>query len=407
MVVVGGGPAGAVAAMLLARDGWDVELIERREFPRAKPCGECISPGANPLLQRLGLWDSVVRAQPARLLGWRLTFENDSSFSSLFAAATNNEALHTGIAIGRDRFDAALLSAARAAGVTVRTGVQCGDLAYSSNGSVAGIHTRAAGRSTRLDARLTLGADGLRSRVARQLSAYRRAPRLRKFSLTAHVRGVQTAHELGELHLDSAACLGIAPIDSSSSPVFNITAVARAGLAAGGAGSHDLLRRVLRRFRGRELSQLITDDSVILASGPFDWPARRIIFDGAALVGDAAGYFDPFTGQGIFQAIAGAELLAEHAAAALRNRNVTARSLSAYAAAHRRLLRPARRIQQAIEYVCARPRLARALFARLHETHEAADRLIAVTADARPARDLLSPLLMARLIAATSTRADA
>jgi 2-polyprenyl-6-methoxyphenol hydroxylase-like FAD-dependent oxidoreductase len=391
-----------VAALLLARAGWQVELLERRVFPREKACGDCISPGANPILRRIGVWDAVMAARPARLKGWTLSAGPDHGFTSFFESGAGDPCLFDAIALPRARLDAILLDAARSAGVLVRTGVQVVDLARDPSGAVAGVYTRVGGELIRISARLTVGADGLRSRVARRLVAYQRPPRLNKFSLTAHVVGVPDLQTTGEMHVDGDACFGVAPVDTAATPLANITTVVSTQHTPAGVGPHDIMRSVLRRFPHRDLSDLIEDGTVILASGPFDWPTRRITFDGAALVGDAAGYFDPFTGQGIYQALAGAELLAQHATGALRQRDISAGSLAAYAAAHRTLLQPARRLQRAIEYVCARPRLAHAVFGGLRHSPEIASRLIAVTGDTRPARDLLSPWLVTRLVCATS-----
>src|SRR5688572_27475854 len=72
VLVVGGGPAGSTVARLLALRGWAVTLLDRARFPRAKPCGECLNPGAVEALSRLGLLHRVEALGPARLRGWRV-----------------------------------------------------------------------------------------------------------------------------------------------------------------------------------------------------------------------------------------------------------------------------------------------------------------------------------------------
>src|SRR5688572_33380988 len=92
VVVVGGGPAGSVTALFLARAGFDVILVERSTFPRSKPCGDCLSPAANAILMRLGLWHTVLATQPATLAGWRLTSHGQHSFAARFDAVTPDPA---------------------------------------------------------------------------------------------------------------------------------------------------------------------------------------------------------------------------------------------------------------------------------------------------------------------------
>jgi menaquinone-9 beta-reductase len=375
VVVVGGGPAGSVTAMLLARAGAAVTLLEQRPFPRAKPCGDCISPGANTILQRIGVLDRILAAHPAQLEGWHLSTAG-AGFEAGFGGATVSYAME------RARLDAILLDAARDAGVNVRTGARVTELLRSRQ-KVTGVTATIDGEAARIPADITIGADGLRSRLARRLNAHARRPRLRKVSFTAHLHGVPDVRPMGEMHLRDNACLGIAPVEPGSNPLCNVTVVIAGKIEARRRRRVTpavIMRAALARFHERDLSRLIADDTVILASGPFDWPVRRVVHDGAVLVGDAAGYYDPFTGQGIYQALAGAEMLARH---------LVTNELASFEDEYRAVLSPARRIQHGIELVCSRPAFARFAFARLAGSPRAAARLIQVTGDLRPARDLL------------------
>src|SRR5690606_12597554 len=103
----------------------------------------------------------------------------------------------------------------------------------------------------------------------------------------------------------------------------------------------------------------------LLASAPHDWSSRTVVPTCAARAGPAAAYFDPFTGHGIYQALAGAELLAEEADLALRGGDVSARALRRYATRLRRTLRDARALQHLIDHVTRRPALADAAIRRL------------------------------------------
>jgi flavin-dependent dehydrogenase len=393
VVVVGGGPAGSVTALLLAQAGFAVTLLERQPFPRAKPCGDCLSPAANRILQHVGVWDDVLRARPALLQGWQLRAPDGTTFGARF-----DELAHLrvtgGIALSRDVLDTILLEHARRTGVQILTDAIVTDVTRRADGAVLGVHARRPTGLISIAAKLTIGADGLRSVVARRLHAHRRRPRLRKASFTMH-QPIESHSSCGEMRLANHACLGIAPVQPGTGVrTHNITLVLKRGSFNAHAGARAIVRSGLRSF-GLEPPP---DDVEILTSGPFDWPVRNVTFDGAALVGDAAGYYDPFTGEGIYHALAGAQLLADHAARALHNGRVDRAALQPYHVAHRRLTAPARRLQRLVEFVCARPRLADRVFARIAARPDIARTLIGVTGDLLPPASLFSPRLLMRFV---------
>jgi len=381
VLVVGGGPAGSTTARLLALRGWNVRLLDRARFPRAKACGECINPGAVAALGRLGVLERVLALRPALLDGWTVGAESARA-RGRFPPGRG------GLALDRARLDHALLAAARDAGVAVEEGRRV-----------------AAGEELLGEACVVVGADGLRSVVARSMGAYRRPPRIRKLSITLHLDGVALDPREGSIWLDRLGTVGLAPLDPDGAR-WNATVVvdARAhGRAVAGDPAGFALARVAAVLAGGLAAPLRLVGGP-WTSGPFDWPARRAVADGVLLVGDAAGYFDPLTGQGIFRALRSAELAAAAIDTALRAGRALGRDLAPYERALRRELRAPLRVQHGVEAVISRGPLRRAAIGLLGRSSRPMDALIAVTGDLQSPGVLLRPGVWADLL--TSRRAS-
>lgn len=380
VIVVGAGPAGAATAARLAARGHRTLLLDRAEFPRRKPCGECVSPAALDALTALGAADRVLREPHAPLRGWRIGSPTGPGFEGWFPPGRN------GVAMARERLDAALLEHARAAGAEVATGVKVIDLMRRGD-SVSGVRATIGGREWRGEATLVVGADGLRSVVLRRLGLLRRGPRLRKLALTARLVGVRGLDAAGELHVRPWGCIGVAEIGGGAANVTVVVAGEEARRVR--SGREAFFDAVVA---GMPALREARREGGVLATGPFDWPVRAAVADGAVLVGDAAGYYDPFTGQGIYRALRGAELAADVVEGALRAGDFSARRLAAYDRARKREFGPGEKLQRVIEVFVSRPRLLAAAASGIGRRPRFADALIAATADLRPVRTLANPM---------------
>jgi flavin-dependent dehydrogenase len=347
VVIAGSGPAGASLAIRLARAGLRVRLLDREVFPRPKPCGEFVSPECLPLLGDLGVLDQVRESGPHPVHGMALRAFGraaDGRYGRRRAYA-DGIAAH-GFGIRREVLDAIVARhASRCDGVTWSEGfrvtglLRAGDRSGGSIRGVEGIDAR--GRRERVRARYVVGADGLRSRVAACLGARGRRGWLRKVALTTRFEGVSPS-EGGELHLFPGGYFAACTVDRG---LFSLNLVLDAEQVRGGSDGLPALldERVpaVPTLAARLESARRVDP--VRACGPFGSWTRRRLFDGAALVGDAAGYVDPMTGEGISYALIGSARLAQHLVPALAAGRTDPEAVGGYERAYRRELRPRQR----------------------------------------------------------------
>jgi geranylgeranyl reductase family protein len=395
-IIVGGGPAGASAAFGLARGGARVLVLERATFPRAKPCAEYLSPQASRLLSDMGALDAVEAAGAAHLAGMVVRAPNGAEIRGDFVASHGYRAFRDrGLALRRTVLDPILLSCARRAGADVREGVRVSDVAVDDAGRVTGVKVLAAhGGTETLHAPLVIGADGLRSVVARRLGLARTSKLWpRRIALVAHYEHFGEMTQWGEMHVErDVGYVGIASVEHGLTNVAMVVpqSAARAVSADRTAFFEQWLQarpQLARRIAGARLA------TPVLATGPFASHARRAWAPGAALVGDAADFFDPFTGEGIYSALRGGELLAHHALASLGAATVKEgdAALRAYDMARTAEFRGKWMVEKLINAaVCHAPVIN--YFARTLEARkDMADLLVGVTGDFVPAAQVLRP----------------
>lgn len=389
-VIVGAGPAGSATALLLARAGRSVLLLDRARFPREKPCSEFLNPAALPILDRLGVRADVERATHAKVYGMKVVAPDGRA--ALGRYGTSGAPLH-GIALSRFLFDEILRAGAERAGAVVRESTTVEALLYE-DGAVGGVVTRGENGREVIPARVVVGADGIRSVVARRLGA-QRAGRPRRVAFTAQLAGVSGLDDHGELHVGGGdmGYVGGGPIGGGVASLALVLPV-----AAVRPRDRDYRRDyldALDRFpglRGRLSGARLVRD--VLVTGPFARWSRPPVADGALLVGDAADFFDPCTAQGICSALRGAELAADALLAALADagqRPLAARALAPYRRARRAVFGSKWALERMIGLWVGWPALANRVVDRLARRTGLADLFVGATGGSVPAGAALSP----------------
>ena len=401
VVIVGGGPAGAATGWFLASAGVDVTIVDRASFPRDKPCAEYLSPQASRILDAMAALSPIERAGAAQLKGMLVRAPNGAHIRGDFAAAHGFSGFRDrGLAIRRRILDGVLLDRAREAGARVMERTRIADLVRDEGGRVHGVQLLSPGGGrAALHARLVIGADGLRSTVARRLGVARRLPWPRRIAFVTHYRGVRDVGERGEMHVEREGYLGIADVGGGETNVALVVPASR--IRRLGAEPADYLDAWIRRSRqlaGRFLGAERV--SRVQSTGPFASAVRRAWAPGTALVGDAADFFDPFTGEGIYAALRGGEMLAPFALEALRAPSARGAdaALAAYDRARRAEFRGKWMVERMIAAAVAFPPLINHAANVLSRRKDMADLLVGVAGDFVPAREVLRPAYLLRLL---------
>ena len=311
VIVVGGGPAGCIAAIVLSRAGLRVRLLDRATFPREKLCGDTLNPGALGTLARLGLHPAE-DGLPIR--GMLVTGPGGARAEGWYPSGV------TGRAIRRCFLDERLVQAAAIAGVAVVEGTRVDSVVADGRPQVMTVNAESQNSSYRMLARFVIAADGRASRIARELSLARYARTPRRWAVGRYFTDVAGLADYGEMHVRAGHYIGIAPLPGGLTNVCVVTCE-RAALRdpvslieTAIAAEPELADRFGRaRPEGRPVSlgPLAVDCEV--PGGP-----------GVLLAGDAAGFVDPMTGDGLRLAIRGAELAAAECLEALDRGDVAA-----------------------------------------------------------------------------------
>jgi flavin-dependent dehydrogenase len=409
VAVVGGGPAGAIVATLLARAGREVVLFERSTAWRWRACGVFSSPVTVEDLRRVGLDEATLGRVARPIPAMRVETPGGVAFRLTYGETGTGPGRGLGgpggrpVGFDRSALDPAILAMAAAAGATVREGTRVERLAL--DGVRPRLHVHGPDGPGVVDARFVVGADGSGSLVARTAGVARPTRLGPRIGLTFHLEdrpGDPPAD--ARMRVFDDGYVGIAPVPGGRVNV---------GIVLGGSWHARLAREGAAAVVDRVLAAVPDSDGRagsppdpaawrsgprldrIAGASPLGRRVTRRAGPGWLLVGDAAGFLDPFTGEGLHRAVVSAELAARAALAALDGRDG---ALAAYDRAMRRRFATKDVVSSLVQGFLGRPALFEYAARRLGAREPVRETMGLVMGDLVPASRALDPRFLGALL---------
>ena len=292
VVVVGAGPAGSLAAQQLARHGLRTLLVEAKRFPRLKVCGGCLNQRALAALAHLGMGDLVAGAGGVPLAELRIVVNQ----------LEVTLPLPRGAALTREALDQALVNAARKAGVHFLPETLA-VVDPDDTEALRQITLRHADERGKLRAKVVVCADGISRSSVRQL------PELAATVAAGTHLGVGAVLEMDRLSQAARERFGAGRVvmHIADGGYVGVTvgeqgkAIVAAALAPGFLKSHHTPEAAVGAVLARSGLPVLGDTSGVMWHGTpaLTSRARRVVAKGLFVIGDSAGYVEPFTGEGI------------------------------------------------------------------------------------------------------------
>ncbi len=312
VLIIGGGPAGATAATLLAERGRSVVLLEKDHHPRFH-IGESLLPLNLRIFERLGVADRMAAIGVYKPGARFVSDEHGSHTAFSFAAGLNQDYTHA-YQVRRSDFDQILFARAREAGADAREGVRVLDVTLDAR---AGHHVTARAKDGAVAVfrpRFVIDASGRDTVLAGAMGSKARNPHNNTGALYGHFRGVAPFGDAEDgnitIHLFDEGWFWMIPLPDG---VMSIGVVSNPGFFKRRRGEPrdffmDTLRSVPSVARRIADAELISE---VTTTGNYSYASKVMQGDGWLMAGDAYAFLDPVFSSGVLLAMASAEMGAE------------------------------------------------------------------------------------------------
>ena len=397
VIVIGGGPAGCAAALGLNRLGYRVVLCDQAKFPRDKVCGEFISPAADPILKRLGVLDRIETLSPKRLKGVAISSYEGEEVVIDYPQLPGMDARPTSLSVPRYELDANFMEEVKQVGVEVREQHKVTEFLFAE-GRVTGVRGWDESKTSfTLKAPLVIDAGGRNALSLKNMGLRKESAGNIKIAMAAHWQGAQIADDYCYMHVSHPGYTGISSVGRDRA---NVVLVVNHKAMRGEKPDKFYLDAVMRNCHRRKILQDAECIESVRTIESVAFSVKPVTCGGLLLVGDAMGFIDPFTGEGIYLSLRSSEIAVEVVDKAFKKSDWSNEMLKDYEIRRRQefdkkfLL--SRIFQKLIynRFFC--DRVVRALRRR----PELAETLVGVIGDLSPAQTAVSFKFLLRLLGA-------
>ncbi|MDG1929036.1 MAG: NAD(P)/FAD-dependent oxidoreductase [Nitrospinaceae bacterium] len=399
VIVIGGGPAGCSAAIGLSRLGYNVVLCDQAKFPRDKVCGEFISPAADPILDRLGMLSRIETLNPKRLKGVSISSFEGKEFSIDYPFQPGLAERPTSLSVSRYELDSLFVEEAKRAGVEVREQYKVTEFLFEDD-CVIGIRGWDGNKTSfSIHAPLVIDAGGRNALSLKKFQLKEEPVGGVKIAMAAHWEGAQIADDYCYMHVSDPGYTGISNVGSDRA---NVVLVVDRDSMNGENPDKFYLDTVMKNSQRYKILRNAKCLESVRTVESLAFSVKSLPCGGLLMVGDAMGFIDPFTGEGIYLSLRSSEIAVEVAVKALETFNFSRDALNIYEVRRKKEFDKKFLLSRILQKLICNQFFCNQVVRALKGDRGLAETLVGVIGDLEPAETVVSSRFLMQLVAAYS-----
>ena len=403
VIVIGGGPAGCAAALDLNQRGYNVALCDQAKFPRDKVCGEFISPGADPILKKLGVLNAIESLAPKRLKGVAISSYESVELGIDYPAVTETAVRPTSLSVPRYQLDSLFLKQVQSAGVKVFEQHKVTNFIFNE-GCVVGIEGWDENKTSfSLRSKVVVDAGGRNAVSLKKFNL--KQERSSKVAFSAHWQGVHLPDDYCYMHVSWPGYTGISSVGNGTANVVLVVDRFENERNENGKGAEKLAtfyhRTLMQNCRRSKMLENGERVEPVRSVESLAFTVKPVPCGGLVLVGDATGFIEPFTGEGIYLSLKSSLLAGEVIHSGFKISDFSQNILAVYEQKRHQEFDGKFLLSQVLQRVIYNRTFCNRVMKSLATNRALAETLVGVIGDILPAKKVISMEFLFKLLLGT------